>query len=406
MKIVRRVLQVVLPFAFVAAGVFGVKKLMESAPRTQRKAPPTIVPMVEVITAQPKPHHVVVRAMGRIVPAQVMVVQPEVTGRVTYHSPNLVLGGRIEAGEVLVRIDPRDYRLAVKQQRANVARAKMELKIEAGRRRIATREWKLFRKKAKAGALSSELALRKPQELAAKASLVSAKSGLQRARLAAGKTTISASMNAVVREEAAEIGQLVGPASRLATLVGTDVYWVKVAIPVDRLSKIKIPGVRGETKGAKVKVIQALGQGKRVTKSGQVVRLLADLERVGKMAQLLVSVADPLGTLSGGLPLILGATVTVEIEGPKLPDTVTLPRNALRNEREVWLVSAEGKLLTRKITIGWREPTRLYVSGLSSGARVITSPLPSAVEGMALKIRLVDGQAKPATAELEPRKAP
>jgi 3-oxoacid CoA-transferase subunit A len=54
----------------------------------------------------------------------------------------------------------------------------------------------------------------------------------------------------MVLQRQVDLGQLVGPGTPLATLVGTDQFWVQVSIPVDRLGWIAIPGVAGVKDGA------------------------------------------------------------------------------------------------------------------------------------------------------------
>ncbi len=64
-------------------------------------------------------------------PAQEIVLQPELGGRVVWQSSELVAGGRFKADQPILRIDPRDYQLAVESFRSQVNRAKLDLSIEA-----------------------------------------------------------------------------------------------------------------------------------------------------------------------------------------------------------------------------------------------------------------------------------
>ena len=56
--------------------------------------------------------------------------------------------------------------------------------------------------------------------------------------------------NALVIEEAVEMGQLITPQSRLATLAGTDQFWVRVAIPPERIDWVRFESGDG-THGAR-----------------------------------------------------------------------------------------------------------------------------------------------------------
>ena len=65
--------------------------------------------------------------MGTVIAAQRIVLQPRVSGVVLEQHPALVPGGRIAAGETLVKIDAADYEIVRKQAEAALARAEAQL---------------------------------------------------------------------------------------------------------------------------------------------------------------------------------------------------------------------------------------------------------------------------------------
>jgi multidrug resistance efflux pump len=71
----------------------------------------------------------------------------QVAGRVAFVSPSLVSGGRVRAGEVLVRIEDADYRNAVLQARAQVAQDSVGIFEAEEEARIAEAEYEQFRKR-------------------------------------------------------------------------------------------------------------------------------------------------------------------------------------------------------------------------------------------------------------------
>ena len=155
--------------------------------------------LVEVIEVQPRTHAVTVTANGTVMPARQITLNPEVSGRVAWISDKLLPGGRIQAGEQIARIDARDYQLAVNQQFAQVDRAQTELELERSRKQIAEREWEML-----GGSKPTEgesLALRDPQLRTAEAALKSARSGLDRAKLAVAKTVLRAPFNVMVQSK-------------------------------------------------------------------------------------------------------------------------------------------------------------------------------------------------------------
>ena len=79
---------------------------------------PDLVVHTQVVRAEA--HQAIVAATGLVAPGREVFVLPEVSGRIVFVSDRLVPGGRFQAGEVMARIDARDYELAVDQQRGLV----------------------------------------------------------------------------------------------------------------------------------------------------------------------------------------------------------------------------------------------------------------------------------------------
>lgn len=398
----KSVLKVVLPVVVIALGAGALRLLIASKPDAPRQPRDTRALLVDTETVRRERHEVRVRANGTVIPAEQIVLAPEINGRVRWTSEQLVPGGRFRRGETVLRIDPRDYQLAVDAQSAEVQRAQLELQLESGRQRVAEREWGLFEstrsENAGADESSSDLAMRRPQLETAEVAVRAARSAAGRARLALSKATLTAPFNAMVVSENVDVGQLVGPSSQMATLVGTDAFWVRVSVPLAALGSLQLPD--GDRPGPQVRVSQQVG-GRRVERTGRVLRLLPDLDPVGSMARLLVAIEDPLALSEenrGSLPILLGSYVDVEIEAAPLDDVVELPRLALREGNHVLVMTPERTLAVRQVELAWsREDTVLVSSGLETGDRVITSRVPTPVDGMPLRVA-DDPPAVPTTA--------
>jgi multidrug efflux pump subunit AcrA (membrane-fusion protein) len=199
------------------------------------------------------------------------------------------------------------------------------------------------------------------------------------------RTQIRASFNAMVRSKSVDIGSQVTPQEPLAEMVGTDNYRIQVSMPLDRLEWIQTPSQTGDP-GSKVRIIY--GQGHE--RSGQVVRLLGDLATEGRMARILVEVADPLGlnaSTKDRTPLLIGEYVRVEIQGRKLDGVFEIPRTALRDHSSVWLVGKNQTLEIRKVRAIWRDPEIVLLKdALKPGEHLIISDLAAPVTGMMLRV--------------------
>jgi hypothetical protein len=199
---------------------------------------------------------------------------------------------------------------------------------------------------------------------------------------------IRAPFNAVVAAKHVDLGTLATPQTRLCTLVGTDEYWVKVSLPVERLAWIRRPQRAGE-EGSAARVRQA-GLTDADAREGRVVRGLAEVETSGRMARVLVSVKDPLGLAAGDdtrPPLLIGAFVHVSIEGRTLEGVFSLPRSAVREGSRAWVMTEDDTLDIRDVEIAWRDRDRaLVAAGLHAGDRLVVGNIATPVQGMRLRL--------------------
>jgi len=182
-----------------------------------------------------------------------------------------------------------------------------------------------------------ELLLRRPQLEMAKAAVSAAEAALEKAQLDLERTVVLSPFNAMVQSKNVDLGSQVSTGTMLASLVGTDEYWVEVSVPVDELKWIDIPGYNAKS-GSPVRVYYESAWGKDMFRTGTVERLMTDLEPQGRMARLLITVKDPLQLQSNPEkrhPLILGSYVRVEINGVEVPGIAKIPRAAIREGKQV-----------------------------------------------------------------------
>ena len=236
---------------------------------------------------------------------------------------------------------------------------------------------------SKAGKQSAEVAYKNAVEARKRA-----RASLEQAKLDFDRTTIEVPFNAVVQSEQVGVGSYVSPGNPLASLVNTDRYRVEVSVPLDQLRWIRSPS-RGAERGSKVRIYHPPAWGEDRYRLGRVRRLKAGIEEQGRMARVVIDVEDPraLKEPNGDKPmLLLDSFVEVEIMGKEIRDAVMLPREALRSGNKVWLVSSDNTLEIRDVTIEARASEHVYVTeGLEAGDMLITSDVPTPVEGMKLK---------------------
>ena len=350
----------------------------EEPPRAEKPLEGTLVEVIQINTSR---HEVDLHAKGTVVPAKEIVLQAELGGRVIWQSPELVAGGRFKTDQPMVRIDSRDYQLAVESYRSQVNRAKLDLSIEARRGEVAKREWNAFGEMD----VSDEqraLAQREPQLEANRLALKAAQSALKKAQLDLSRTTLRAPFNAMVVSENVDTGQLLSPQTAVARLVGTDEYHVQVSVPVASLRSARAR--TADAPGSEAKIFQRVGQ-ETIERPGEVIRQLPDLDPGGAMARVLVNIENPLGK-RGDLPLLLGSFVDVSIGAQPIADAIRLPRVALRNGRNVYVMNDQDMLEIRDVHIAWTEPDAVLVTGgLGPNERIVTSRIATPVPNMLLR---------------------
>ncbi len=397
---------VMLAVGVLALGILASAVLLWTSPREQPRDEKRAPKIVKTVEMRSKDQNITVTGYGTVIPSRSIVIRPEVRGRVLRHDPALVPGGFIAAGAELILIDPSDYQLALTEAQTTLEEARFELEVERGRQVVASREWNLLKGDVPESEANRSLVLREPHLRRTEALIAKAQNEIDKAQLDLSRTVVNAPFNVIVLEESVEIGQLVEPGSAVATLVGADEFWVRASLPIDMLRWIEFP--TAERAGASVEVLLESGDGETVRRSGHVVRLLGDLEPTGRMARVLISVPNPLG--SGGsdeVPMLLGSYVRVEISAGVLRDVVTIRREALREGDRVWLVDENRRLQIRPVTVLWSTRDSVIIENkLPQGQDLVVSGLRVALPGMEVNPKPADAIATSSSASAAKVSAP
>ena len=380
------VYKLILPVLIVAGAMGFYKYQMDTRPEAQRRLADRQARLVTVDSVHRQTRPAVVHAMGTVKPATEVALTAEVTGIVTDMDPAVVPGGLVKQGQILYRIDSRDYETIVQQRQSDLARAELALRLEQANQTVARQEFELLGEMIEEQ--ERELVLREPHLAEARRALEAAKAALAKAELDVRRCTVRAPFNAVIKAKHADVGARVSPTTPLAVLTGTDEYWVELLVPIEQLRWIQFPD-RGESDGSPVRIYNSSIWREGQYRQGRVLRLMGQLEEAGRMARMIVSVPDPLGlrTEQDAPLLLIGSYVRAEIQGREIPDVIVLPREYLRDGEFVWVMNEQGAMEIRRVEIVYRGREAVYVtSGLSDGDRVVSSDLSAPVEGMPLRV--------------------
>lgn len=381
------VLKAVMPLLMLVLAGGIAFSIVTTAPQPERQPKPRQPRLVEAVPIELTKQTLTIEAWGQVQPAHQVTLRSQVNGEIIAVNPDLVPGGRFTKGETILRLNPADYALAVRQRQTDLAKARAELLLEEGNQVVAKQEFDLL------GATINEqekaLVLRLPQLNAMKADVDAAGAALQAAKLALARTVIKAPFDATVLRYLVDRGTFVTSTSDLVTLAGTKEYWVELAVPIAQLRLIKIPNPPAEM-GSPVKLFQENVWGKKRFRRGRVVRLLTDLEPEGRMARLLVAIQDPL-TLQeenkGEPRVLLGSYLRAEIQGQEIDRLAKVDRRWIRDRDTVWLIDQDNSLEVRRVTIAYRGQQDVFISeGLERGDRLVITEISAPTEGMPLRL--------------------
>ncbi|WAJ71482.1 efflux RND transporter periplasmic adaptor subunit [Catenovulum adriaticum] len=316
-------------------------------------------------------------SQGLVSPSSRFDLKNEVEGKISYVSPNMVTGGVIEEGELLLEIEPSEYELNVVQRQAKVAQAEQQLaraKAEANASQVELKS--LGRTKA------SDLALGLPQLRQASALLDSAKAELKLAKLNLARTKIYSPFTGRVEKENININQYINRNTNLATVFSTETMEVRLSMTAKQFAQIELPiGYYQSFENSKFPVrLYSEMAGKEVSWYGKIVRTEAVMDNRTRTIYAVAQVQD--AYLNQATPLLSGLFVYAQIKGRAVENTTKLPQQALRNNSELWLVDKQKKLRIIKADIVQRTPDFIIVKNLEPNTLVITSALAIPTEGL------------------------
>ena len=394
--------------------------IAESIAAPERRVLPDPGPLVETLAAPAQTLQIVVDAQGSVRPADEIDLVSQVPGVVVWKAPQLEMGGFFARGDVLLRIDPRDFELAMISAEAAVARARYQLDLAQEEAAVASQEWELVRS---LDTEPTDLLLRLPQVRAAEADLLAAEAGLSEARLRLERTQIRAPFDGRVRETGLDVGQYIAANQSVSRVYGIERAEIVVAVPHKDMAWLEIPlllpemaiaSLSSEKTGTDIARLTESGgprpsppptsapqarvfaefAGRRHAWDGFVTRTAAELDARSRMMRLVVEVDTPYA--QGGdsdTPLLVGMFVDVKIFGKSVDGVRVLPRVALRESDIVWVADREGTLHLRPARgLHARDEGVVVRLDLSDDERIVVSQLSGVTDGM--KVRLDDGESR------------
>ena len=363
-------LLILLVFVILGGGLNALKK----KPEVKKRSRPVLAVRASIAVSDTVQLKVNVQGESR--PRTEIDLVPEVAGKIVYVSPKFISGGLFAKGDVLYRIDPADFNVAVVRAEAAVARAQQILLREQSEGAIARLDWDDLG----GGKEATDLTLRKPQLLEAQAGLQSAQADLDNANIRLRRAAVTAPFNGRVREKVADIGQYVNPGARLGRIFSTDIAEVRLALSDADIARIDLPlAYVAKSRDAALDVkLSAIIGGKVRIWNGKIMRTDAAYDPQTRSMFAIAEVVDPYGkgAADGNYPMSPGLFVDAQIEGKTLEGVIIIPRDALRPNDKVYTVNQDGIAKIHDVDVLDTNPERAaLLGGITPGALVIVSPM-------------------------------
>ena len=384
--LIQMLLVVVIIIVGIAVAVVFIK--LKKPPQRQEQT--VLAPLVKVERLDRRDTRMIIRGYGTVNPRLQVEIVPQVSGKVVWVNPQFKAGGFIRRGELILKIDPRDYELALRQANAAVAEAQVMLDLEKAEAKIAKEEWQQLHPGQEP---DSPLVFREPQIRQAQARLESAEAGLATANLNLERTRPSLPVDAVIMNERIDLGQYVMIGQSVGAAYGIESMEIEVPLEDKELAWFDIPdntasvnASESSKKGA-IAQVKANFAGEEKCWSGRVVRTTGQVDKTSRLISVVVEVSDPFKDAHSTSPLLPGMFVEVLIDGKILRNAIAVPRDAMRNNNEVW-VAKDGQLHVQQLDVIRADRDFAYAdSGLDDGDMIIVSSLDAVIEEMKVRIQ-------------------
>ena len=376
-------IKAIITIAVLLAAVAAAAGIIMSRPMPEQLTVSETTSAIRAMTVVKESLRLKIRSEGTVTPKTQTNVIPEIKGRVTWISPNLVVGGYFQAGDLLVTIDAADYEARTGLAQAQVLRAEAELehkRFELQRLQTLIKDNLVSQSNLENAARAHKIA---------KANVIESKINLVQAERDLSRTEITAPFEGMVRSESIDIGQFVQQGAPIASIYASDAVEVRLPIVNAQLAYLDPANLqRGELDPATAPMIRLTARyaGNSFVWRGQLARTEGEIDAQSRMITAVARVRQD-NQSPDVPPLQVGAFVAAEIEGQYLNDIVRPPRAALRPNSQVLIIDGDNRLRFRAVNVLRLENDFVLIdSGLESGEVVNLSPIQTVVDGMRVSL--------------------
>ena len=365
------------PFLIVFSSIVVFTLMIKLKPEAEFQKPNVIPQVVETMAAYPSEVRAKINSQGTIRPEHEIIITSEVSGKVEWISTKFLDGAGFSIGDTLMKIEKRDYELALISRESSLFQARLALEREEAEANLANIEWKRVGKGD-----ASSLTLREPQLAQARAVLAAAEAAYEQSKRNLKRTEVIAPFDGRVRNKMVDIGANLVPGSRIADIYNTLNYEVRLPVADKDIPFLGIPldgTTLSESSRPSVLLITSYG-GDTFQANGYIVRSESQIDPKTRMISVIATI--PMNKMNKKLKV--GMFVNAEIDGLSFKNITVVPRSAVKNDM-IWVV--EKNYLRKKSVevIRYEDDLAFIADGLNKNDRVLVTRLDSYVDGMPVR---------------------
>ena len=368
---------------FITGGITAA--LLMTKTKTEKRTPAVKARSVRVITAELSDVILKINSQGTVKAKQTISLMPQVSGEIIYVSDRFTAGGKFKKGEVILKLDPRDYKFEIITAQALVNEAVQNLTREKEESSLAKQEWDSLGEGE-----ASALTLRLPQLEAAQARLDSANANLNKAKLRLERSVIKAPFTGIISQKNVDFGQYINGGMRVATYHSTDVLEVRLPLSSRDLKKFDLKSLRSGSSNIDVTFMSAEGS-QSMTWNAKVIRTEGLIDPASRILYVVSEIkGSELKSVKSQEQINIGQFVSAVVEGKHLEQKFKLPREALRQNNIILIVDKDNKIRTRRVQV--LESSRDYIvvgEGLKEGDIICLSQIGVGSDGLLVKPEMV-----------------
>ena len=340
---------------------------------------------VNSIVIEPKDIPLSPRFLAQTLPSAIVPLRARVSGYLM--SQNFEEGQVVKEGDLLFTIDPKPFKVALRQAEAGLHASEAQLTR-------ASQQVERFKNLAELQqAAANELEQAQESQRIASASVETQRAYIEQAKLDLDYTTIQSPITGVIGLRKQDVGSYVGmnTESLLATVQKVDPLYVQYSVSEQDLLRWQRMTDSGELTDVPVDQLEVhviLPDGGEFPHLGRINFVDVAVDPSTGTAVIRASVPNPDRTLRPG------QFVHAEIRGITRLNAITVPQSAVLHTptgAAVYVVDAESLAQMRPVTLGdWVGADWVIESGLESGDRVIVDHLMQVRPGMEVSSPAVD----------------